>query len=155
MLKMSRLTDYGTMVLAYMAASREPLLSAADVAEGTHLGPATVSKLLKALARAELVTSVRGAHGGYILALEPSKISAAQIIDALEGPVALTECSVDDNHCALESVCHVGNAWQRVNAAIRLALDEISLSQLIAAGRGELPKVDLRSAVSDSVHVKN
>jgi FeS assembly SUF system regulator len=130
MLRISKLTDYGTVVLAHLAAAPAVVCSAADVAAATRIGLPTVSKLLKALARAGLVASTRGANGGYQLARHPRDISAAEVIDALEGPVSITECSALDSHCDYESNCNVGNAWQRINVAIRRALDEVSLSDL-------------------------
>jgi FeS assembly SUF system regulator len=148
MLRMSRLTDYGTVVLSYIARRRDTLSSAADVAAGTHVATPTVAKLLKMLARAGLVSSVRGAQGGYTLAREPERISAAEIITALEGPVALTECSAEARSCDLESICSVGSAWQRINLAIQDALAEISLAQLMRAGRDGLPAMELGSAVT-------
>lgn len=130
MLRFSKLTDYATVILAHLANAPERLHAAAEVAEHTRLALPTVSKLLKELQRAGLVTSTRGAHGGYQLTRSPSAISAATILDALEGPVAITECSGKDSHCGIESVCRVGKAWQRVNAGIRRALNDITLAQL-------------------------
>jgi FeS assembly SUF system regulator len=130
-LRLSKLTDYGTVLLAHLAANRESVCSAADVATATGIAVPTVSKLLKSLGRSGLVTSTRGANGGYQLARDPHDISAAGIIDALEGPVSITECSASDSHCEHEGVCSVGGAWQRVNVAIRRALEDISLSDLI------------------------
>ncbi len=130
MLRMSKLTDYGTVVLTDLAERPEGLHSATDVAAHTHLALPTVSKLLKALTRAGLVISHRGARGGYVLARPAVEISAAEILEALEGPVAITECSSDDGNCGLVAVCHVGHAWRRINYSIRQALDEISLAQL-------------------------
>jgi FeS assembly SUF system regulator len=152
---MSRLTDYGTVVLSYMAHHGDGLHSAADVAAQTRLAPPTVAKLLKALARAGLVTSVRGPQGGYTLARLPAAISAAEIIDALEGPVALTECSSSEHSCELESICRVGGAWQQINLSIREALRDISLSQLMAVGRKGPPPIDLRSSVAPGRELKN
>ncbi len=131
MLRISKLTDYGTVLLAHLAANREAVCSAADVANATGIAVPTVSKLLKSLGRSGLVTSTRGANGGYELARDPGDISAADIIDALEGPVSITECSAIDSQCEHEGVCSVGNAWQRVNVAIRQALDDVSLSDLL------------------------
>lgn len=133
MLRISKLTDYGTVVLAELARGEQAFVSAADIAGSTGLGLPTVSKLLKALARAGLVTSSRGARGGYRLARAAEAISAADVIDALEGPVSITECSAHDSHCDIESLCRVGGAWQRINVGIRRALDEISLSDLLRA----------------------
>lgn len=141
MLKMSRLTDYGTMLLAQLAAPRRDLMTAAELADATRLGKPTVSKLLKTLTRARLVRSVRGANGGYALARSPDSISAAEIIDALEGPVAITECSIASGHCELEAACHVGSAWQRINGVIRAALHDVSLEDLRSTAQ-PLPSID-------------
>ncbi len=135
MLRITRLTDYGTVVLAHLAAHDGSVCSAADVATTTGLALPTVSKLLKSLARSGLAISTRGANGGYRLSRSPHEISAADVIDALEGPVAITECSGSDSHCEHESVCSVGGAWQRINIAMRRALDDISLSDLLRGNR--------------------
>jgi FeS assembly SUF system regulator len=148
MLKMSRLTDYGTGVLAYLAGAGDRPHSSNEVAELTGLPVATVSKILKLLTRSGLVNSHRGAQGGYALARPAEHITAAEVLDALEGPVALTECSIEDSNCALESVCRVGTAWQRINIAIRRALDEVSLAELASMQAGHRPRVDLRNLVS-------
>lgn len=130
MLRISKLTDYGTVILACLAAPPERRQTAAEVAERTHLAVPTVSKLLKSFHRAGLVSSVRGAHGGYRLARPAAEISASSIIDAIEGPVAITECSGDHSACDLAPSCSTGGSWQRINAGIRQSLDEISLAQL-------------------------
>ena len=144
MLRISKLTDYGTVILACLATPPERHHTATAVAERTRLALPTVSKLLKLLQRAGLVSSTRGAHGGYQLMRPAAAISAAAILDALEGgPVAITECSGKDSHCGIEHVCRVGHAWQRVNFAIRRTLSEITLAQL--AG---LEAVGSRAAVT-------
>jgi FeS assembly SUF system regulator len=143
MLRISKLTDYGTVVLACLAATPGRRVTATEVAERTKLGLPTVSKLLKSLHRAGLVNSARGIKGGYELARPASGISAAAIIDAIEGPVAITECSGSHSACEHEPSCSTGSAWQRINGAIRRSLDEISLAQLagqeaVATWRPEL-----------------
>jgi FeS assembly SUF system regulator len=148
MLRMSKLTDYGTMVLAELPAKDQGLSTAGEVAHATHLGQPTVQKLLKSLVHAGLVVSTRGSHGGYALARAPDSISAAQIIDALEGPVAITECSSVDGGCDLESFCRVGLAWQRINLSIRKALQEVSLADL-QRRRQPLGAPDLRAGLRD------
>jgi FeS assembly SUF system regulator len=129
-LRISKLTDYGTVVLAHLAGASGAVCSAAEVSDTTGIAVPTVSKLLKSLARAGLVTSTRGTNGGYQLARPAHEISAASVIDALEGPVSITECSASDSHCDYESVCNVGDAWQRINVAIRRALEDINLTDL-------------------------
>lgn len=130
MLRISKLTDYATVILASLMTGA--LTSAAELAERTHIGLPTVSKLLKELQHAGLVDSVRGARGGYRLARAPALISAADIIDAVEGPVALTECAGDHSRCDIESTCQVGRSWQRISLSIRQALADLSLSDLLA-----------------------
>ena len=134
-LRITRLTDYGTVLLAHLAEHQEAVCSAADVASATGIAVPTVSKILKSLGRSGLVTSTRGANGGYQLARDPHDISAADIIDALEGPVSITECSGANSQCEHEGVCSVGGAWQQVNVAIRRALDDVSLSDLLRSSR--------------------
>lgn len=140
MLRISKLTDYGTVLLAHLASNGDAICCAADVATKTGISLPTVSKLLKSLSRSGLVHSTRGANGGYRLARKPSEISAADVIDALEGPVSITECSGSDSHCEHEGVCNVGGAWQRVNVAIRKALDDVSLSDLLYDKRPQAQK---------------
>src|SRR4029453_7430225 len=128
MLRISRLTDYATVILASLG--HGGLSSAAEIADRTHIGLPTVSKLLKELQHAGLVRSVRGAHGGYQLARPAASISAAEIIDAVEGPVALTECAGGSGNCGIETTCLVGHGWQRISRAIRRALADVSLEAL-------------------------
>ena len=130
MLRISRLTDYATVLLAALASEPQRVQTAASLAEQTRIAAPTVSKLLKQLQRAGLVSSTRGLHGGYQLARPAAQISAAAILDALEGPVALTDCSVGHGQCEIEESCRVGRVWQRLNLAIRRALYEVTLAQL-------------------------
>jgi FeS assembly SUF system regulator len=130
MIRISRMTDYATVLLAALAREPEACLSAPALAERTRIGMPTVSKVLKILQRGGLVRSTRGLHGGYSLARPAQAISAADILDALEGPVAVTDCSAGQGHCEIETTCGVGQAWQRVNLAIRRSLYDVSLAQL-------------------------
>ena len=147
MLRISRLTDYATVILASLGGGA--LESAADIAERTRIGLPTVSKLLKELQHAGLVKSVRGARGGYQLARPATGISAADIIDAVEGPVALTECSTGSGMCGIETTCTVGQGWQGVSQAIRRALTGISLTDLVGHDR-DFPTPDLRKPAARS-----
>jgi FeS assembly SUF system regulator len=143
MLRISKLTDYGTVVLACLASHPGRMLTATEVAERTKVGSPTVSKLLKKLQRAGLVASTRGSHGGYQLARPATEITAARILDALDGPFALTECSGEHSSCDLEGSCRVGHAWQRVNGAIRRALSDITLAQLSGLERSSVTNIPL------------
>ena len=130
MLRISRLTDYATVLLAALASEPQRVQTAVSLAEQTRIAAPTVSKLLKQLQRAGLVTSTRGSHGGYQLARPAAEISAAAILDALEGPVTLTDCSAGHGHCGIETTCGVSRAWQRLNLAIRRSLSEVTLAHL-------------------------
>jgi FeS assembly SUF system regulator len=144
MLRISRLTDYATVLLAALAGEPERVQTAAALAEITHIAAPTVCKLLKQLQRAGLVVSTRGLHGGYQLARPATQISAAGILDALEGPVALTDCSAGQGNCEIEGSCRVGRVWQRLNLAIRRSLYDVSLAQLagLEAAPARLPALE-------------
>jgi FeS assembly SUF system regulator len=142
MLRIGKLTDYATVILATLAADRSRLQNAGSLAERTHIAAPTVSKLLKQLHRAGLVTSTRGTHGGYQLARDPEAISAAAILDALEGPVALTECSAGSGQCGIEHTCSVGRTWQRLSLAIRRSLNEVTLAELAGLAPPTAPVVE-------------
>lgn len=141
MIRISRMTDYATVILAALAREPQACLSASVLAERTRIGLPTVSKVLKSLHRGALVRSTRGQHGGYSLARPPAAISAAAILDVIEGPVAVTDCSAGRGQCEIENTCDVGHAWQRVNLAIRRSLYDVSLAQLagLDSRRLEMP----------------
>lgn len=142
MLKLSRMIDYGVVVLSQMANRRDALTTAPDLAEATGLPAPMVSKVLKSLARSDLVVSHRGVHGGYSLSRGPEEISVAAIVEALEGPVALTACvEASDAHCQVESLCPIRGGWEKVNDAIHDALDAVSLADLVFSGFEALPAV--------------
>ncbi|HUO95140.1 MAG TPA: SUF system Fe-S cluster assembly regulator [Steroidobacteraceae bacterium] len=147
MLRISKMTDYATVILAHLASDEASRRTAVELAELTSIGVPTVSKLLKELQRAGLVASTRGAHGGYALARPAAAISAADIIDAVEGPVGLTECATHPGQCGLEPSCRVGRSWQRVNIAIRRALADVKLTHLAARESGAMPVPDLTIAL--------
>lgn len=151
MLRMSKLTDYGTLVLAQLAVCEGRLASAHQVSVDTHLSLPTVSKLLKSLVRAGLAVSRRGARGGYALSRPAEEISAAEILDALEGPLAITECCSAHGLCELESSCRVGSAWQSINLSIREALGEVSLADLQQPSGPNMPPDRWKHAIRQSV----
>ncbi len=133
MIRLGKLTDYG-LVLMSQVARRPPteLHTARDLAVECHLPLPTVSKLLKRLLRGGLLASHRGIKGGYSLAREPHLISLAEIITALEGPLALTECSTEiAGLCDLEPSCPIKNNQRIISQVLRGALEKVTLSDLI------------------------
>ena len=138
MIRITKITDYGITVLSALASQPEAKpRNAREIAAATHLPAPTVSKILGVCTRANLLTSLRGANGGYTLARSPESISVADIIVAFEGPLALTEClSHEAPDCDVESVCPTRSNWHRINAAIRKSLEEIPLSEMAIPQRG-------------------
>ncbi|GAB4265999.1 MAG: SUF system Fe-S cluster assembly regulator [Methylomicrobium sp.] len=131
MLRLGKLTDYATVILSMMAKDRGNMHAANEIADITGIAPATVSKLLKMLAKAELVSSTRGARGGYELAKAPEHITVACIIHAVEGPIALTECSISQQTCEQAGGCEIRGGWGKINQTIFNALDSVTLADLI------------------------
>jgi FeS assembly SUF system regulator len=131
MLRVTKLTDYATVVLTVLAARPETVMSAVDLADQAGLESPTVSKLLKPLAQAGLVEGFRGANGGYRLARPAAAISLVEIIEAMEGPLAMTECSLHDGQCGISEQCGVRGNWRRINDVVADALRAVSLAQML------------------------
>ena len=132
MLRISKLIDYGTLVLTHMAGAPERQFSAAELAMVLNLGPPTVSKVLKLLGQHGLVKSVRGARGGYTLSRPASEINIAQVIDALdEQPFGLTECTSTPGVCSFEAGCQIRINWQRINLAVRRTLEGVNIAEMV------------------------
>jgi len=131
-IRLSRLSDYAIVLMAQLAErAADAPSNAREVAAEANLPLPVVSKVLKALARRGLLVSHRGAKGGYSLARPPAQISAAEMIAALEGPIALTECAAHPGQCVQEASCHVREPWQRINSVVRRALAEVTLADLV------------------------
>jgi FeS assembly SUF system regulator len=139
MLRISKLTDYGIVLLASFAERPEQTCNARELAEETGLPFPAVGKVLKSLAQAGLLVSHRGAKGGYALARPPGEISVAEIIEALEGPIALMECSAGPGHCHQEATCRVRGPWQTIHGAIRTTLAGVTLRGLVPPGPPRSP----------------
>ena len=147
MIRLSRLADYGVVLMAHIAADTGMLHTAHAVAGATRIPEPTVSKILKALSRRRLLVSYRGINGGYTLARAPADISVTEIITALDGPIALTEClDADSEPCQLENICPTRSNWRKINDAIRRALEGISLADMTEP----LPPYAIR-ATSDEI----
>lgn len=148
MLRMSRITDYGIVLLTHLAAeadgSGETVHNARELAARAGLPLPVVSKILKALTREGFLLSQRGVKGGYALARRPEEISVASVIDALEGPIALTDCGTELNGaCAREARCAVRQPWQQINREVRKALEKVRLSDLVHPGGPPRASVEL------------
>ena len=131
MLRLNRMTDYAILVLGVMAARPDEILASAALAQHTQLNQTTVAKVTKTRVSAGLVVSTRGIKGGYYLERPVNNISIAEVIEAVEGPIALTAC-VDgvEDPCSVRNGCFMGGNWNHVNTALRKALNEVSLAEL-------------------------
>jgi FeS assembly SUF system regulator len=132
MLRVTKLTDYATVILTVLAADPDAVASAAELAEQAGLEVPTVAKLLKPLAQAGLVEGFRGTNGGYRLARPAERISLVEIVEAMEGPLGMTECSVHAGACGIEQSCGVRANWRRINDVVADALRGITLAQMLA-----------------------
>jgi FeS assembly SUF system regulator len=130
-IRLSKLADYGIVMLTHMARDAGRQQTAPEIAARSHLPLPMASKILKGLAHAGLLASQRGAKGGYGLARPAREISVADIIVALEGPIALTACiEHGPGECEIEALCPARANWQRINRAIREALEGITLLEM-------------------------
>jgi FeS assembly SUF system regulator len=131
MIRMSKMTDYALVLLAQLAREGAGATrTARELSERTHVPLPSVSKVLKELSHAGLVTSHRGAQGGYSLAKLPEELSVADVISALEGPVAMTECADSAGACDLEPTCPMRTHWHTINRTIREALQRLKLADV-------------------------
>lgn len=130
MLRISKMADYAVVILHALSTEADALWSATEVARHTHLGRHTASKILKILQAAHLVTATRGAEGGYSLAQPPADITLAQVIMALEGPLAFTECTHPTQRCAQNNTCNLKHNWKTINQFILNTLHQITLADM-------------------------
>ncbi len=130
MLRITKITDYGFILLAYMASRDEGLLhNAKDLSAASGLALPTVSKVLKILTKGGILTSHQGSKGGYSLARSAATITAAEIVEVIEGPVAITDCSSAEG---CDRDCQVSESWKQVNKVVIDALTELSLADMVA-----------------------
>ncbi len=132
MIKLSRLTDYAVTLLTQLVSEDKGIWAASDLSEKSSLPLPTVSKILKQLAKSGVICAQRGAAGGYKLTREASEISVASIIEAMDGPIAITDCSEGgEQDCRIQSLCPMSGGWNKVNQAVRGALVTVSLADMI------------------------
>ncbi|MCH9650875.1 MAG: SUF system Fe-S cluster assembly regulator [Deltaproteobacteria bacterium] len=131
MIRITKQTDYGIVLLTHLASAPDGLRTAPELAAEARLPLPMVSKILKALTRSGLLDSHRGAKGGYSMTRPAEGVSVAEVITSIEGPIGITEC-IDDvpGECGYAATCGVRSNWNRINLAIREALEQISLAEM-------------------------
>ena len=130
MLRISKLADYATLIMSYLALHSNQIFSAVAIAKQIHLAVPTVSKILKILAEAKLVISQRGAAGGYKIARSAEDITVAELVSAIEGYPSLTECC-SSSACALDSLCAIKDNWKMINKVMMSALASLTLQDML------------------------
>jgi len=135
MLRVSKLTDYASVILTHIAHHPDELHAASDITNITGVALPTVSKVLKLLTKNSILVSHRGSKGGYALAKKPSETNVAEIITAIEGPISMTECSTVSGVCEQESSCEIKGNWHLINRAVYTAIEAVSLADMITPVR--------------------
>jgi len=130
MLRLTKLTDYGILLMTRMATSEQQRFTAAELAQVTRIPLPTVSKILQMLLHENLLSSTRGARGGYQLTRKAGDINVRDVINVFEGSIALTECNIEGSSCEQSDVCSTSKNWKRINLAVRQALEGISLADM-------------------------
>ena len=151
MIRITKQADYGILFLTRIARDPErEVFTARDLAEEFHIGVPMVSKVLKLLTRGSVLRSQRGIKGGYSLARSPGEITVSEIVAALDGPIAITECAGSQpTDCRTEPYCAVAEPWQRINQAIVEALNGITLEQMCGEAGCRVPAIPELSARRD------
>src|SRR3990167_8910674 len=115
MLRIGKMTDYALLIIGRLAKSPHAMLSATMLAEELHLNVPTVSKILKTLSESKLVHAMRGAEGGYQLPRLPQQITVAEVVAAMEGRLAITECCEKAGLCTIDAFCTLKENWKKIN----------------------------------------
>lgn len=131
MIRLSKLADYGIVIATHLARHPERQQTAPEISAATSVPAPMTSKILKLLTRGEILVSHRGARGGYGLARPAVAITITEVIEALDGPIAMTSCiEPEPGECGILSLCPARANWQRINSAVREALDGVTLAEM-------------------------
>lgn len=149
MIRLTNLADYAVVLLCQMVEEGNALVSAQQLAETTTLPVPTISKILGALGRANILVSQRGLKGGFQLARPATDITVADIVEAIDGPIALTNCvGGQPKDCAIEDACHQRSSWNVINNAIKDALHGVTLQDIASPVSPSALNIQVRSAIS-------
>jgi len=150
MIKISKLADYSVVILSTMSTHSHDLMSASTVSELTKLPEPTVSKVMKLLSKAQIIQSTRGINGGYSLIKDPERITMESVITAIDGPIAITACADGaEPDCSLSHSCSLRGRWDGVNAALRSALETVTLADMLKIGGAQTIKTH---ETKDAIH---
>jgi len=131
MIKINRLSDYAVVMLAQLASEPDEALTTTKIAEATALPIAIVRKLMQQLRDADLVQATQGHKGGYQLSQPAKQITLSKILTAIQGDLALTQCSQADHDCPVHCQYHFAKHWQHINASLNSMLTNITLADMM------------------------
>lgn len=147
MFTLTRKTDYAIIALSHMAHKPEGVFTAREIAERYHMPPALLMNVLKTMCHGELVRSIRGAKGGYTLAMPPERLNLASIIATVEGPIRFVQCTgrraVADTDCDLLDVCPVKRPVHRIHQKLTMFLEQITIADIVRDAENGDRVVDL------------
>jgi Rrf2 family protein len=129
-LKLTKKADYGLIALRHLASTPGGMSSTKDIAEAYHLPVPLLAKVLQRLTRAGILQSLAGTNGGYKLARDAARISALEVVRAIDGPVILTHCFTEHGRCDQSSNCTVREPLRRVHEAILELLNKFTITDL-------------------------
>lgn len=151
MLRIGKMADYALLITNHLVKKTDELCTSEDLLQATHLPPATVRKLLKKLVDAGIIKSIRGAKGGYRLSSDPRGFTLIDVISAIEGPIALTQCSQADEVCDLANHCDLKRNWSYVNQMVLKLFKQITLADMASNNIESNLRITLDPA---TIHVK-
>lgn len=135
MLKVTKMVDYAVLVLSEMYQQPDRCVSVSQLSERFNLGSSVIAKICRLLTKAGILGAERGAHGGYLLALSPERVSLQKVADAIAGYVPLVSCEMSPTSCSCASRCHLKPAWQRVEQQLTAVLEDISMVDFLPVAR--------------------
>lgn len=140
MIRISRLADYGVLIMCELARDSHTLYSARQLSERTGISEPAIMKVLKLLSKSGLIESVRGPKGGYRLGHDPQDVNVLRVVRAIDGPVAVTRCAHSDGEpCQFEASCHASHGWGVVNQALQQTLERFTIRDFLAANPSQPP----------------
>jgi Rrf2 family protein len=127
----TRETDYAVRTILYLAREKDLMASATEISHAMHIPRSFLAKILQRLVRSRLLTSTRGAQGGFRLMKKPSAISLLEIMEAIQGPAAINLCAIDKKHCKLSTACTVHPVWVVIRKEVEKRLAKQTIGALL------------------------
>ena len=133
MIRISRLADYGVVMMCEMSLEPGEPFSATHLSGKTKMSDSAIMKILKLLSKADLLGSIRGPKGGYFVKKDPTSITVLDVVNAIDGPVAVTLCSHNSHEsCEFKASCAAKRGWVNINSALQSTLSQFTIADFIS-----------------------